>query len=227
MPSESLVITKDENIVDVNCVIHYEIKDLKLYLTNLSNPITFIRNISEASIRTLLGKVKLETILVKNKYDLQKNLKENIQLQLDSHLAGIEVKKVNLQDIHPPIEVVESFREVTSAREDKNTLIYEALEYKEREIPAAKALGHQMILNSHAFSKKSLLTAQGDLGHYRPLGILYKKYKQQLKLKKYYDYISKAYSASTLYIISNDLFNNFEFHVNKEQEEVDSGYDIN
>ncbi len=219
-PSESLVITKDENIVDVNCVIHYEINNIKDYMININNSEKFIRNLSEASIRILLGKEDLEEILVENKYKLQNDLQSDIQKLLNQYKAGINIIKINMQDIHPPVDVVHSFRDVTSAREDKNTAIHEALEYGEKIIPEARAEAHKMKLNAEATKEEVILKSLGDQERFLKIKPLYTSYSKHLKLKKYYDYIAKTYKYTKIYIISHKLFEHFEFF--KEQGKNDT-----
>ncbi len=207
---ESLVITRDENIVDVNCVVHYQINDLRSYLTNIDSPRVFLQNISEAAIRAAFGKETLVRILVENKFKLQSELREYIQIHLDKQHAGIHITKVGLQDVHPPVEVVLSFRDVTSAREDKNTLIYTAQEYKERQLPKARGEAFGGIQNADATGQELILKSLGDKLRYLPLAGLAKKYKKELAYKNFYDFIGKTYTKSRLYILSHDLFNDLE-----------------
>ena len=225
--SESLVITQDENIVDVNCVVHYQISDLKMFITAIAEPQVLIQNIVESSIRNSIGKETLEHILVENKYNLQASIKKDIQRQLAQYQSGINILKINLQDIHPPVDVVHSFRDVTSAREDKNTEIYRALEHKETQIPLARAEAHQMIENARAKKDEAILKSSGDFNRFHLITPLYTKYKKHLLTKQYYDHLSTAYQAAKMFIISHDLFENFELfreqpnktNIKKEEEE--------
>ena len=219
--SESLIITSDENIVDVNCVLHYQISDLKNYLINLDNPRQFIRNVTESSLENLLGKEKLENILVENKFTLQNNLKSAIQNLLDKYNTGISIVKVNLQDIHPPVEVVHSFRDVTSAREDKNTMVYEALEYREKRIPESRGKAYKMKTDALAEKKNAIMKSQGILARFNKVKSIYSKWGQLLKIKKYYDYMSSTYSSSRLYIVSKKLLKDIELFKQQKRTSVE------
>ena len=123
---ESLMLTGDENIVDAEMIVQYKIKDPVAYTFNFIEPELTVRQASEASLRTVVGRHNIDEALTSGKFMIQEESKELIQNILDKYNTGILVVAVQLQDVSPPEQVIAAFKDVASAKEDKNRMVNQA-----------------------------------------------------------------------------------------------------
>ena len=132
---ESLMLTGDENIVDAEMIVQYKIKSPEAYLFNIVKPTMTVREASEASLRTVVGRHNIDESLTSGKLQIQEETKELLQEILDKYESGIQVVAVQLQDVSPPEQVIGAFKDVASAKEDKNRMINDAEGYRNDLIP--------------------------------------------------------------------------------------------
>ena len=123
---ESLMITKDENIVDAQAIIQWKIKDPGNFLFKVANPEITIKNTAEVALRSAMGITKIDDALTTGRDQIQVKTREFLQLLLDSYNSGVQITDVKLQIVDPPEEVKDAFNEVVRAKEDKERLINEA-----------------------------------------------------------------------------------------------------
>mgnify|MGYP003309809962 CR=1 FL=1 len=135
---ESLMLTGDENIVDAEMIVQYKIKDPVAYTFNFIEPELTVRQASEASLRTVIGRHNIDEALTSGKFMIQEESKELIQNILDKYKTGILVVAVQLQDVSPPEQVIAAFKDVASAKEDKNRMVNQAEGYRNDIIPKAR-----------------------------------------------------------------------------------------
>ena len=126
VPAESLMLTGDQNIIDINFVVQYRIMDSVQYLFNVRRPHKLIRDSAETVIRGITGSKKIDEALTTGKAEIQILAKDQIQALLDKYQSGLQIVTVQLQDVHPPEQVAAAFKDVVSAREDKERMINEA-----------------------------------------------------------------------------------------------------
>ena len=149
-PDESLMITGDENIVDINLIIQYRINDPSKFLFTTREPHRVIRNVVEASIREVIGYKSIDEALTTGKSGIQAEVESHVQKTLVEYDSGLHVLAVQLQDVHPPIEVADAFKDVASAREDKNRIINDADAYKNEVLPKARGSAQKIIQEAEA-----------------------------------------------------------------------------
>jgi len=135
---ESLMLTGDENIVDAEMIVQYKIKDPVAYLFNIVEPELTVREAAEASLRTVVGRNKIDETLTTGKFTIQEETKSQLQSILDLYESGIHVVAVQLQDVSPPKEVIGAFKDVASAKEDKNRMVNQAEGFRESRIKRAE-----------------------------------------------------------------------------------------
>ena len=135
---ESLMLTGDENIVDAELIVQYKIKEPINYLFNFIGPELTLREASEASLRTVIGRHNIDEALTSGKFMIQEETKELLQITLDKYETGVIVVAVQLQDVSPPKQVIDAFKDVASAKEDKNRMINEAEGYAIERVNNAK-----------------------------------------------------------------------------------------
>lgn len=162
VPEESLMLTGDENIVDVQFIVQYQIKDAVAYLFTISDPDGAVKDAAEAAMREIIGRDKIDSALTTGKLLIQNDTRKLMQNILDSYGSGIQIAAVQLQDVHPPKEVVDAFKDVASAREDKSRLINEAEGYRNDIIPKARGLAATMINEAMAYKESVTRRAKGE-----------------------------------------------------------------
>ena len=127
---ESLMLTGDENIIDLDVVAQYKIIDPVKYLFNVRGPAATVKAAAEAAIREIIGKYKIDEALTEGKFMIQEETRTLLQKILDRYDSGLQIVALQLQDVHPPQQVRDSFKDVASAMEDKNRLINESQGYR-------------------------------------------------------------------------------------------------
>ena len=201
---ESLMLTGDENIVDLDVIVQFRIKDAVQYLFNVRNPIETIRKASEAAIRFVIGKNTIDDALTENKTAIQDNTREKLQEILDSYEAGIYVLNVNLQDVQPPEQVAEAFRDVASAIQDKSRLINEAQGYRNNVIPKARGEAEQHIRHAEGYREERIRRAQGDIGRFLSILREYNKSKDVTRKRLYIETMEAILPGMEKFIIQTD-----------------------
>ncbi len=172
---ESLMITKDENIVDAQAIIQWKIKDPGHFLFRVANPELTIKNTAEVALRSVIGVTKIDDALTTGRDEIQVRTKEFLQELLDSYTSGVQITDVKLQIVDPPEEVKDAFNEVVRAKEDKERLINEAKAFFEDVIPKARGEAEKMIREAEAYREQRISTAEGDTSRFNQIYSEYKK----------------------------------------------------
>jgi len=175
VPTESLMLTGDQNIVDINLVVQYRIADAVAFLFNVRRPHKMVRDVAETVIRGIIGSGKIDEALTTGKAVIQITSKEQIQKLLNNFQAGIQVVTVQLQGVNPPEQVAGAFKDVVSAREDKERMINEAQGYRNSVIPEARGQAAQILRVAEAYREQKIKRAEGDVLRFLSQ---YKEYKK-------------------------------------------------
>ncbi|MEK9629029.1 MAG: FtsH protease activity modulator HflK [Nitrospinota bacterium] len=162
VPAESLMLTGDQNIVDINLVVQYRIMDSVAYLFNVRRPHKLIRDAAETVIRGITGSKKIDEALTTGKAEIQVLAKDQIQGLLDKYKSGLQVITIQLQDVNPPEQVADSFKDVVRAREDKERMINEAQGYRNAVIPEARGQAAQIVRIAEGYREEKIKKAEGD-----------------------------------------------------------------
>ncbi len=175
VPSEALMLTRDENIVDVSLAIQYQIKDARDYLFNVDNPVASLKQASQSAERAVIGKNTMDYVLTEGRSDIVARIQTLTQQILDDYRSGISITSVNLQDAQPPEQVQAAFEDAIKAREDKQRLINEAQAYANEVLPKARGLSARKIEEAQAYKEKVIATAIGDISRFNQLYVEYRK----------------------------------------------------
>ena len=175
---ESLMLTGDENIVDAEMIVQYKIKDPVAYTFNFIEPELTVRQASEASLRTVIGRHNIDEALTSGKFMIQEESKELIQNILDKYNTGILVVAVQLQDVSPPEQVIAAFKDVASAKEDKNRMVNQAEGYRNDIIPKARGEAQAQIREAEGYKEARIARAEGDVSKFNAVLKEYRKSKE-------------------------------------------------
>ena len=189
---ESLMLTGDENIVDAEMIVQYKIKEPVDYLFKIVAPELTVREAAEASLRTVVGRNKIDETLTTGKFTIQEETKIQLQSILDNYQSGIHVVAVQLQDVSPPKEVIGAFKDVASAKEDKNRMINQAEGYRNDVIPKARGEGEAMIRDAEGFKESRIKRAEGDAAKFSTILKEYRKAKNITEKRLYLETMEKV-----------------------------------
>jgi membrane protease subunit HflK len=189
---ESLMLTGDENIVDAEMIVQYKIKDPVSYLFKIVQPELTVREAAEASLRTVVGRNRIDETLTTGKFTIQEETKLQLQSILDNYESGIHVVAVQLQDVSPPKEVIGAFKDVASAKEDKNRMINQAEGYRNDVIPKARGEAEAMIRDAEGFKESRIKRAEGDAAKFTTILKEYKKAKSITEKRLYLETMEKV-----------------------------------
>ena len=162
VPEESLMLTGDENIVDINFSVFWRIKDAGAYLFNLDRPEITVKSAAEASMREVVGNNNLQPILSEGKQAIADGARQRLQSVLDQYGAGVEVTEVNLQKADAPQPVIDAYNDVQRAKADLERQVAEAQAYLNDLVPRARGEATQMVQQAEAYKQQVLAVAQGD-----------------------------------------------------------------
>jgi membrane protease subunit HflK len=172
---ESLMLTEDENIVDIKLAVQYQIKDAKNYLFKLEDQVASLKEATQSAERAVIGKSRMDYVLTEGRSTIVMQIQEQIQSIMDSYKSGIIITSVNLQDAQPPEQVQAAFEDAIKAREDKQRVINEAEAYANEVVPNARGNAARKIQESQAYKENVIATATGDISRFDQLYTEYKK----------------------------------------------------
>lgn len=181
IPAEGLMLTGDENIVDVNFEVQWKISDAPSFLFNVRNPEDTVKAISESAMREIIGKTKIATVLAEGKLQVELGAKKLIQETMDSYKSGIEIVTVNLLKADPPSQVIDAFRDVQTARADLETSRNQAEAYRNDILPKARGSAQQMILEAEGYKQEVIARAEGEASRFLAV---YNEFKQARDVTK-------------------------------------------
>ncbi len=175
VPKEALMLTKDENIIDVRLAIQYQVKNAKEFLFNVANPEATLKQVTESAERGVIGSSKMDFVLTEGRGDIVAQIKKEIQTVMDSYKAGIQITSVNLQDAQPPEQVQGAFEDAIKAREDQQRLINEAEAYANDVIPKARGAAARKIQEAEAYKEEVIAKSIGEVSRFMKLLTQYRK----------------------------------------------------
>lgn len=162
IPEESLILTGDQNIVDIDFAVLWKIKDAGQYLFNIRNPKVTVQVAAESAMREVVGQSNFDDAVTIGRESIETRSEELLQNILDDYEAGIQVIAVELQSSDPPKEVIDAFNDVQRARQDKERLQNEAQAYANSVVPEARGRSEQMIQQAEAYKQQQISEAQGE-----------------------------------------------------------------
>jgi membrane protease subunit HflK len=202
--AESLMLTGDENIVDVEFQIQWQIYDIKNFVFNIANPNLTIRKSAEGAMREIIARTPIANALSDGKAKIEQETKSLLQETLDSYGAGVRIVLVQLRRVDPPAQVIDAFRDVQTAKADKEKEINQAQSYANDIIPRARGTASQTKEQSEAYSKEVVTNAQGEAGRFSSVYNQYSNSKQVTKTRLYLETMEKIYrDADKIFIDKN------------------------
>jgi membrane protease subunit HflK len=198
---DGLMLTRDQNIVDIGFQVVWNIADPELYLFNLADPEDTIRAVSESAMRDIVARSELSPILNRDRGVIAADVQSQVQATLDSYNAGISVIRVNLQRAQPPREVLDAFREVQAAQQQRDTLESEADAYANRVTAGARGAAAQLLEEAEAYRAQAVNTAQGEAARFISVYDEYIKAPEVTRQRLYLETMERVFSGMNKVIL--------------------------
>ena len=198
VPEESLMLTGDENIVDVDFSVFWKVDPTKIgdYLFNIQNPEGTVKAVAESAMREAVGKSNIQPILTGARTSTELSVQELMQRTLDSYGSGIQVQQVQMQKVDPPAQVIDSFRDVQAARADLERLQNEAQTYANRVVPDAKGRAAQIIQAAEGYKQQAVAEAKGQSARFLKVYDEYAKAKDVTRERIYLETMERIFGNS-------------------------------
>ena len=203
-----LMLTKDENIVEVELAVQYKIKNVKDYLFNVNKPENTLLQATEASIRYVIGHNEMDFVLTEGRGPIAIDTKKLIQETLDGYEAGLLVTSVNLRGVKPPEQVKSAFDDINRASEDKQRLRNQALAYQNEIVPKSEGRATRLVEDASAYAARVTFQAEGQANRFDQLLIEYKKAPEVTRERLYLDAMESVMSRNKKIFLDSGSGNN-------------------
>lgn len=204
VPDEALMLTGDENILDLWFIVQFKIQNVADYLFNVAGLHQTIRDAAESTMREVMGRNKIDDAMTIGRLEIQNDVQKTLQEILDSYACGVQVIAVQLQAVQPPQQVRDAFKEVISAREEKNTSVHEAESYSSDILPTARGMAVRMEHEAEAYREEKIKQAQGDAARFTALLTEYRKARDVTRKRLYLETMENIVSKARKVIIDSD-----------------------
>ena len=202
--NQSLMLTGDENMVNIEAALQYRIRDVEDYLFNVKNPMKTLNIAAESSIRRVIANHLLDEVLTDSKFSIQQEIKEDLQNICNSYGMGIIINEVALQDVSAPDEVDAAFKDVANAREDKNSYINQAESYRNEVIPKARGNKAKILNEAEAYKEKRIAEAKGDVANFLQILEKYNQSKDVTRTRMYLETMEEILPGIEKYILDEN-----------------------
>ena len=203
VPEESLMLTGDENIVDINFVVFWRIKDAQKYLFNLQMPDVTVKEVAESAMRDIVGRSNIQPLLTGARQETEQAVQKLTQSILDSYGVGVSIDQVQLQKVDPPTQVIDAFRDVQAARADKERLLNEAGTYANKIVPEARGEAERILQAARAYKEQSVAEATGQTARFLQIYEEYKKAPEVTRKRMYLETMERILGGTDKIILDS------------------------
>ncbi|RXZ45147.1 FtsH protease activity modulator HflK [Crenobacter cavernae] len=205
VPEESLMLTEDQNIIDVQLSAQYDVKDARAFLFNNlaadSDAKDIVKQAGETAIREVVGKNNVDFVLNEGRGQIAVDTQRAMQLILDRYGLGVRIAKVNINDVQPPAPVQAAFDDAIKAGQDKDKLRNEGLAYANDVIPRAKGLAARLTAEADGYRQRVVATAEGDAARFRQVLPEYNKAPVVTRNRLYFEMMQQVLSNTSKIVV--------------------------
>ena len=202
--SESLMLTKDENMVDVKLAVQYKIADAQAYLFNVFNPELTLSHVVQSVIRQVVGDNTMDHVLTTGREQVAQEVKSHSQNLLNEYKTGLLITAVTMQDAQPPIQVKASFDDVVKAREDEQRYINEAKAYANDIVPKARGASQRLIAEAEAYKSQVVSKSEGEAYRFTKILTEYLKAPVVTKERLYRETLEEVLGSTSKVIVDSN-----------------------
>ena len=208
VPKEALMLTEDENIVDIEFAVQYQIKNAANYLFNVNDPEATIVQATESAIREIVGKSKLDFVITEGRDDVAIRTQALLQQILDRYKTGIAITTTKMQKAQPPEQVKAAFDDAVKAREDEQRLKNEAQAYANDILPRARGTAARLVQEGEAYKASVIARAGGDAERFLNISRQYQKAPDVTTERLYLETMEQVLSNTTKVFVDQKAGNN-------------------
>ena len=200
-PDESMMITGDYNIVNIDFFVEYKISDPVAYLYSSTNPEEILKNLIQSQVRNVVGSSSVDAVLTDGKESIQMQVKDLVTQILNQYDIGLTLVDVKIQDSEPPtVEVIEAFKAVETAKQQAETVVNDAKAYQNAELPKAQAEADKLIQNAEYLKQKRINEAIQQVAMFQAMYQEYAQNPEITKSRMYFEAISEILPGVKLFI---------------------------
>jgi len=204
---ESMMLTSDQNISDLDYTVLYRIKDAGQFLFNLRDPEETVKVISESAIREVVGLTRLEDLLTVSRQSVERDSRSLLQELLDEYEVGILIQSIQLQDVNPPSQVIDAFDDVQKARQDKERTVNQAEAYRNTIVPEARGEAEKILQEAEGYKNKLIKQAEGEASRFTQVLDTYMQSKETTKKRIYLETLRDVLAGSNKIMIDQNSGN--------------------
>ncbi len=211
VPDESLMLTDDENIVDLQFAVQYIRSNPEDYLFFNRDPDQTVMQVAESAIREIVGKSKMDFVLYEGREQIAANAKTLMQTRLDRYKAGITVSQVTMQNAQPPEQVQAAFDDAVKANQDRERQINEGQAYYNDVVPKAQGTAARLLQEAEAYKQRVVAASEGEASRFRQVVAEYRKAPRVTRERLYVDAVQQVLSTATKVVIDQKSNSNLLF----------------
>lgn len=214
--TDSLMLTSDENMIDINLQVQWRVNDLRKFFFTVNDPILTVESVARSSIREIVGKNKLTSVITYGRVGIEDEVKSLMQETVDSYDMGIDVISVKALRVDPPAQVIDAFRDVQTARVDKERKINEAIAMQNKLIPEARGMSEKIINEAMAYKISKINSAKAEANKFKLLNEQYAKSKDVTKKRIYIETMQDVMSGKNKIIVDDNVKINMIYSKDKD-----------
>ena len=211
VPREALMLTEDENIVDLQFAVQYRVKDPAQFLFENSEPEIALRQATESAVREIVGRSRMDFVLTEGRGAVAAETQGLIQEILDRYKTGLHVMSVNMQNAQPPAQVQDAFLDAIKAREDQERIINEARAYQADVVPKARGEANAILAQAQAYQQRVEAIALGDASRFEQVLQAYRAAPEVTRDRLYLEAIESVFANTSKVLVDIPEGNNIMY----------------
>jgi membrane protease subunit HflK len=208
VPREALMLTDDENIIDIQFAVQYTVKDIKDYLFNNRAPDDSVRQVAETAFREVVGKSKMDYVLYEGRQQVADSATRLMQVILDRYQTGILVQRVTMQNAQPPEQVQAAFDDAVKASQDRERQKNEGQSYANDVIPKARGAAARLTQEADGYKQRVIASAEGDASRFKQVLVEYNKAPAVTRDRMYIDTMQQIMTNTTKVLVDTKAGSN-------------------
>ena len=195
VPEESLMLTGDENIVDVDFTVFWQISNAGDFLFRIQNPEGTIKAVAESAMREIVGRNNIQPILTGARQQIEAAVQDLMQHVLDDYGGGVRIRQIQMQKVDPPAQVIDAFRDVQAARADAERVQNEAQGYANRVVPEARGEASRVTQGAEAYRERTVAEARGAASRFDQIYEEYRKAPDVTRMRLYLETMERVFGG--------------------------------
>lgn len=203
--AESLMLTGDENIIDIDFAVFWRIRQAEEFLFNTRNPEETVKSAAESVMREVIGRTQIQAALTEARAQIEQEVRRGTQAIMDQYGAGVEITQVQMQKVDPPAAVVDAFRDVQRANADRERLRNEADSFRNDIIPRARGEAERMLQEAQGFRDSQVARARGEAGRFNAVFQAYSQAQDVTVRRLYLETMEEILRRNNMILVDDRL----------------------